>query len=158
MLTDNAHKISFRDKVQHPEPGIVELLGLKHLPQLLTPDSRKPDGVHLRVHAVKLLRLKARFPDNSPLLRNAVADVLHDHGRLDFQEIPEHHGFHGHAHIYHLLDVVQAQKSHISAAVGNGLCKSLLLQKPERVTHRCSGHPKALAYIIFTNHLARLKP
>ena len=67
MLTDNAHKISFRDKVQHPEPGLVELLGLKHLPQLLTPDSRKPYGVHLRVHAVKLLRLKARFPDNSPL-------------------------------------------------------------------------------------------
>ena len=29
MLTDNAHKISFRNKVQHPEPGIVELLGLK---------------------------------------------------------------------------------------------------------------------------------
>ena len=54
MLTDNAHKISFRNKVQHPEPGIVELLGLKHLPQLLTPDSRKPDGVHLRIHAVKL--------------------------------------------------------------------------------------------------------
>ena len=113
MFTDNAHEISFRDEVQHPEPGIVELLCLEHLPQLLTPDGRKPDGVHLSVHTVKLLRLKSRFPDNSPLLRNAVADVLNNHGGLDFQEIPEHHGLHGHAHIYHLFDVIPVSYTHL---------------------------------------------
>ena len=158
MLANDAHEIRLRDKIQHPEPGIVELLGLEHFPQLLAPDRPKPDGVHLCIHAVKLLRLKPRFPDNGPLLGNAVADILNNHGGLYLQEVPQHHGFHSHPHIYHLFDVIQAQKGHIGAAGGNGLRKPLLLQKTQGIPHRRPGHTEALAYIILTNHLARFKP
>ena len=86
----------------------MELLGLKHFPKLLALHCPEPDGVHLRIHMIKLFRFKSGFLGQSLLLGNGMPDVLHDHGCADLGKIPEYHGFHRYPHIDHLLDIIQA--------------------------------------------------
>ena len=134
----------------------MKLLCLKHFPKLLALYGAEPYGMHLGIHVVELLRLKACLFNQCPLLGNCMADIFHHHGRSVLHEIPQHHGLNRNTHVNHLLDVIQAQKRHIGSPVGNGLRKALFLQKPEGVPHRSPGHAEAVAYFIFTYHLARL--